>query len=183
MINSLDNKIFFPESDLRELRKLRLAAGTDRSTTRLSFAALMLAPVMELSVRNRVTTPNEFEAIEEYLKEIEHDFELAPKEELEAIGTEMGMLPMIKGTWRPADFHIARNLLAEALDRLTEKEAHAVRNAIAKALLNVARAGGGHLITLHVVDSENRPMIHEIVQSLKLDTTSEGLNLIGKTGG
>jgi hypothetical protein len=182
MINSLDNSQFFDISDIDRLRSLGLWQENHTMPVKLAFAGLMLAPIMQISTMDRATSATEFQAIEEYVRRIEREFELATKENMETIGTEMGMLPMIKGTWGTAKFRAARAMLIWALERLEEQEAHDVRNAIAKGCLDVARAGGAHLLSVHTVDTKEKPLIHEIINDLRLETTAEGPHLLGKTG-
>ena len=182
MINSLDNPNFFsvPESDT--LRSLGLWPDGHTIPSKLAFAGLMLAPVLQISMRDNATSANEFQAIEEYVRRIEHEFELATKEDMESIGTEMGMLPMVKGTWNNSKFGTARSVLGKVLERLDEQEAHDVRNAVARGCLDVARAGGAHLVSVHTVETKEKPLIHEIIYDLQLETTAEGLYLLGKMG-
>jgi hypothetical protein len=180
MLTSLEDSNFFSAADLAELRSFGIEMPT--GDHRLAMAALMLSPLLELSTDDRVTSPSEFEAIEDFLQKLEADFELATLDEIEALGTEMGMLPMVPGSWDRSRFSRTRQLLARSLDRMLEKEAHAVRNAIAAGCLAVATAEGGHLISLHRVSDKEKPLVAEIVESLKLDTTSEGLRLLERAG-
>jgi hypothetical protein len=182
MINSLDNPNFFNAPEPGKLRSLGLWQDGHTTPAKLAFAGLMLAPVMQISMRDSATSPNEFQAIEEYVRHIEREFELATKEDMESIGTEMGMLPMVKGTWDNSKFNAARSLLQAALEHLDEQEAHNVRNAISKGCLDVARAGGAHFLSVHTVETKERPLILNIIHDLRLETTAEGLHLLGKTG-
>jgi hypothetical protein len=101
---------------------------------------------------------------------------------MEALGTEMGILPMVQPTWDKLRYRAARMILGRVLDRLEEKDAHTLRNAIAKACLDVAKASGGHLLNLHHVGAREMPIIQDIAHELKLNTTSEGLSLLAKSG-
>ena len=77
-----------------------------------------------------------------------------------------------------AHFITARMLLAGTLERLSEKEAHHVRSALAQALLEIAQAGSAHFISIHHIDKHERPLLHEIAHDLQLGTTGEGLHLL-----
>lgn len=180
MLTSLEDSTFFSADEISQLREFGLDAPN--ADHRLAVAALMLSPLLELSTEDGVTTPTEFEAIEAFLERLEVEFELATRDELESVGTEMGMLPMVPGGWDRTRFINARTMLGYALDRMQESEAHAVRNAIASGCLAVATAEGSHLISLHRVSTDEQPLLASIVKSLKLDTTSEGLHLLERAG-
>lgn len=177
MLNSLEGSAFFSDDLRSQLRDLGLP-----SAARPALAGLMMAPILELSTDDRVTSPTEFEAIQEYLHRLEEEFELATRDEIEEIGTEMGMLPMVAGSWDRERFKKARTTLAAVLDKLPEEEAHEVRTALAAGCLSVALAEGGHLINLRRVSSEEQPLIARIIDSLKLDRTAEGLHLLERAG-
>jgi hypothetical protein len=182
MINSLENSEFFRDIDVRQLQELGLWHDSNTTPAKLAFAGLMLAPIMEIDLLDNATSATEFQTIEQYLRSIEWQFEIATESDLEDIGTDMGLLPMVKGNWTKEKFKSARGLLAATLERLTEKEAHNVKSAIAKAMLDVARAGSPHIISFHGIDSKEGKLIHEIARDLQLHTTAEGLNLLGKSG-
>jgi hypothetical protein len=164
------------------LRELGLWLDSHTTPAKLAFAGLLLAPVMQLVMSDNATSSAEFEAVEKYVGRIQREFELATRSDLESVGTDMGLLPMLKGTWDTPKFFSARAMLADALGRLKESEAHEVRNEISRAALAVAHAGSPHLISLHMVDEEERKLIHEIARDLQLERSSEGLNLLGKSG-
>lgn len=178
MLNSLEDSAFFSADLTADLRALGLSA----STARQSMAALMLSPLLELSTGDRVTSPTEFEAIENYLRQLEEEFELATRDEMEAIGTDMGMLPMVPGSWDRKKFVDARKVLAKVLRSLPQAEAHEVRSTIAQGCRHVASAEGGSLINLYRVSAGEKPLIAEIVESLELDNTAEGLHLLERAG-
>ena len=177
MLNSLEGSAFFSDELRGQLRDLGLSG-----TPRLILAALMLAPLLELSTDDRVTTPTEFEAIEVYLRRLEEEFELATRDEIEEIGTDMGILPMLPGSWDRLRFAKARTALAAILGKLPEDEAHEIRTAVAGGCLQVALAEGGSLINLRRVSSDEQPLIARIIDSLKLDRTAEGLHLLERAG-
>ena len=181
MLNSFDTKAFFRDDEVARLRELGLWNASYTTPAKLAFAGLMLAPIMEIVVRDSATTAAEFETVENYLRRMEQEFGLATLAEMEAIGTEMGLLPMLKGNWNTPQFSEARSLLAQALTRLSERDADAVRNAISRAALAVARAGSPHMISLHMLDREERDLIQALIQELQLERSSEGLHLLGKS--
>src|SRR6185312_1324986 len=159
------------------LKRLGLPSGSKEGEIREAFAGLMLAPILEVSLADGVTNPNEFEAIETYVLILENDFELCSKERLETLGTTMGMLPFVQSEWSKREFQDARTLLGGILKRLPESDAHRVRNAIAKACLHVATSSGG-IVRFHTVQKNERHVLHDIIESLNLDQCSEGLNLL-----
>jgi hypothetical protein len=181
MLNSLEDGQFFSEYEIDRLGDLGIWKKSHTTPEKLAFAALMLAPIMEVDMMDNMTSPAEFSAIEEFVRRIEDDFELATEEDLESIGTDMGLLPMVQATWDTSNFQTARALLSGALERLTEAEAHHVRNAVAKAALEVARAGSGHIFGIHHIDKHEKPLLHQIVHELRLETTSEGMHLMGQS--
>jgi hypothetical protein len=183
MLNSLDNDQFFSEYEIERLRDLGLWKESHTTPAKLAFGALMLAPIMQIDELDGSTSASEFTAIEEFVHQIESEFEIASEDDLESIGTDMGLLPMVQGNWDTSKFLTARALLSGALERLTEKEAHHVRNAVAKAALSVARAGSGHMINIHHVSKDEKPLLHQIVHELRLETTAEGLHLLDKSSG
>ncbi len=181
MLNSLENEHFFNDDEVERLRQLGLWQDSRTTPARLAFAGLMLAPIMQIVVRDRATTSAEFETVEDYLRRMEDEFGLATMADTESIGTDMGLLPMLEGNWNASKFLEARALLAQALTRLSERDADAVRNAISRAALAVARAGSPHMISLHMLDREERDMINELIRELQLERSSEGLHLLGKS--
>ncbi|HEY3875853.1 MAG TPA: hypothetical protein VGM92_10275 [Candidatus Kapabacteria bacterium] len=181
MINSLENGQFFSEYEIDRLTDLGLWKESQSTPAKLAFAGLMLAPIMQIVMKDGHTSMNEFTAIESFVKRIRLEFELATQEDIDSIGMEMGMLPMVPSTWNDKKFLGARAVLAGMLERLTEREAHQVRNALAKAALDIAKAEGGHLITLRSISKDEKPLIHSIVQELRLQTTGGGLELLDKT--
>ena len=182
MINSLNNPDFFTNSEASTLRTLGLWQEGHTTPVKLALAGLMLAPVMQVTMLDSATSASEFQSVEEYLRRIEREFELATKEDLESLGTDMGLLPMVKGTWDTSKFASARSILAGVLERLEEAEAHGIRNAIARGCRDTAQAGGAHLLSVHTIDAQEKPLLHEIVYDLQLESTAEGLHLLGKAG-
>ena len=182
MLHTLDNKQFFSDAEITELRNLGLWKESHTTPAKLAFAGLLLAPVMEIVLSDNATSNSEFERVQKYLARIEREFAIASSNDLESIGMDMGLLPMVKGSWNKAMFKNARTILAGALDRLKEGEAGRIRGAIATTALEVAQAGSPHLISLHQIDSEEGRRIREIASDLKLETTPEGLHLLGKAG-
>jgi hypothetical protein len=181
MLGSLENGQFFSEYEIDRLKELGLWQESHTTPEKLAFGALMLAPIMQVDMQNRSVSNGEFAVIEDFVRRIEDDFELATEDDLESIGTDMGLLPMVQSTWDTSKYMTARALLAGALERLTEKEAHHVRNAVAKATLDVARAGTGHIIGIHHINRGEKPLLHQIAHELRLETTSEGLHLLGQS--
>ena len=181
MLNSLDNGQFFSEYEIERLRDLGLWQESHTTPGKLAFGGLMLAPVMQVDMSDSLTSAAEFTTIEEFMKRIEVEFEIATEDDLESIGTEMGLLPMVPATWDKDKFLTARAMLSGALERMTEPEANHVRNALSKAILAIARVGSGHILGLHHITKQERPLIHEIVHELRLETTGEGLHLLEKT--
>ncbi|HZK77025.1 MAG TPA: hypothetical protein VFD13_08970 [Candidatus Kapabacteria bacterium] len=181
MLNSFDTKAFFRDDEVEQLRALGLWNASHTTPARLAFAGLMLAPIMQIVVRDSATTSAEFEMVEDYLRRMEGEFGLATMADTESIGTDMGLLPMLKGSWNDAHFMEARTLLAQSLTRLSERDADAVRNAISRAALAAARAGSPHMISLHMLDREEREMINQLIRELQLERSSEGLQLLGKS--
>jgi hypothetical protein len=181
MLNSFDTKAFFRDDEVEQLRALGLWNASHTTPARLAFAGLMLAPIMQIVVRDSATTSAEFEMVEDYLRRMEGEFGLATIADTESIGTDMGLLPMLKGSWDASHFSEARTLLAQSLTRLSERDADAVRNAISRAALAAARAGSPHMISLHMLDREERDMINELIRELQLERSSEGLQLLGKS--
>ncbi len=57
----------------------------------------MLVFHWRIDMHGRTTSMGEFAVIEEFVRRIEDDFELATEDDLDSIGTEMGLLPMVKG--------------------------------------------------------------------------------------
>ncbi|SRR5581483_810015 len=181
MLNSLDKRPFFTDDELARLRTLGLWDESRPSPQRLAFAGLMLCPIMMIVVHDSATTAAEFETVVAYIRTLQREFELASREEIEGMGTDMGLLPMVRGSWTTAQFLEAREILAAALNRFSEPDAHAVRNAISKAALAVARAGSPYLISLHMLDKEERDLIMELIKALDLDKCAEGLHLLEKS--
>ncbi len=181
MLGSLENGQFFSDYEIDRLKELGLWQESHTTPEKLAFGALMLAPIMEVDMQNRSVSMGEFAAIEEFVRTLEDDFELATEDDLESIGTDMGLLPMVQSTWDTSKYLTARALLAGAIERLTEKEAHHVRNALAKGMLDIARAGTGYVIGIHRIQKGERPLLHQIIHELRLETTSEGLHLLGQS--
>ncbi len=176
MLSSLNNT-FYNEPELTQLRALGLwQDGT--APARLAIAGLMLAPIMEIVVHDSATTSAEFESVVKYIRGIQREFELPAHEKIEAIGTDMGLLPMIPGTWRKENFLEARALLKDSMSRLPEAEANAVRTAISRGALAVALAGSSRLISIHSLDREERGLLRELIQALELNKCSEGMQLL-----
>jgi hypothetical protein len=181
MLNSLENGQFFSEYEVARLKELGLWQESHTTPEKLAFGALMLAPIMQVDMHGRTTSMGEFAVIEEFVRRIEDDFELATEDDLDSIGTEMGLLPMVKSTWDTSKFLAARAMLSGALERLTERESHQVRTALAKAVLDVARAESRHIISIHHINKQEKPLLHEIVHELRLETTGEGLHLMDQS--
>ncbi|MDP4199288.1 MAG: hypothetical protein Q8922_12655 [Bacteroidota bacterium] len=180
MLVSLENSQFFGAAEVAELRSLGLWQDSNTTPAKLAFAALLLAPVMQIVVRDDATSTAEFQAMQEYLQKIERDFALASHSDMESIGTDMGLLPMLRGTWDTNMFQRALSLLAAVMSRLSEREADDVRNAISKAALAAVRAGSPHMISFHMVDDKERAMVQDLIHRLKLERSTEGLNLLSK---
>ena len=180
MLTSLNNA-FFKEEEIGRMRALGLWLEPSPAPTKLAFAGLMLAPIMEIVVHDNATTSAEFETVTKYIRTIEREFALASREKIESIGTDMGLLPMVAGTWTTEQYSEARSLLAQALNRLSENDASAVRTAITREILAVALAGSSHLISIHSLDREEREMIRELIRELELDTCVEGMRLLETT--
>lgn len=177
MLHALDEPNFFSESERQALTHLSLADSGDNKAI---FGALMLAPLFELCLADGATTTAEFAVIEDCVKSLERDFELASKEELESVGTTMGLLPFVPSLWKDADFLQARKILAASIERLDEPDQHTVRNWISKRSLQVAEASGGVFHLLSIPRNE-RPILHSVIEDLQLAKSAEGLHLIGKT--
>ena len=179
MLNSLENNQFFSADEISRLHELGLWHSSNHSPVKLAFAALMLSPIMQIDQLDDMTSQSEFTVLGEFVHKMEVDFELASEEDLESIGTDMGMLPMVGGGWKTEQFLLARALLAGAIERLTEEEAHEVRTALARGALDISRAGSGHLINLHTLPNSQRPLLRSIVTELRLGGTAEGLRILG----
>jgi hypothetical protein len=180
MIHELENGAFFSEREQKELAGLGLPSGDGETETREAFGALMLAPLMELSVADGATTSTEFGVLESYIRSLETEFELGTQEKLESLGTSMGLLPFLRGEWKTEHFATARTLLSGILERISERSAHDVRNAISKGCLEVAEASGGLIHIIHSIPADEQSIVHDIIQSLRLDTCAEGLKLVAK---
>jgi hypothetical protein len=176
MLSALEQPDFFSQSDRADL----VALGLDSKSNSSLFAALMISPLLELCAADGATTTAEFAVLEECMKSLEHEFELASKEELESIGTSMGLLPFIPSAWSDEDFLKARKLLSEATLRLSDEGQHSIRNWISKNALHVADASGGIFHLMNIPRNE-RPILHAIIEDLHLSKCAEGLQLIGKT--
>lgn len=177
MIQALENPSFFTDTEKQQLQSINLS-GTAPWSNREVFASLMLASVLELTTADGVTTPAEFQGVEEFLLEIERTFELTTKEKLEGTGATLGMLPFLKTQWPAANYRTARVILGETLNRLEDEDAHAVRNAIARACHHAIRATAGFM-QLAGINEEERTALREVISSLKLDQCAEGLKLLG----
>lgn len=180
MLISLENPQFFGTAEVAELRSLGLWLDSHTTPSKLAMAALLIAPVMQIIVRDDATSTAEFQMMQSYLETIEREMALATQSDMESIGTDMGLLPMLRGTWDTAKFQRARSLLAAVVGRLTEREADLVRNSVSKAALAAVRAGSPHAISFHMVDDEERQMVQDLIRDLKLERSSEGLNLLSK---
>ena len=122
MLGSLENGQFFSEYEIARLKELGLWQESHTTPEKLAFGGLMLAPIMQVDMQNRSVSNGEFAAIEEYVRCIENDFEIATEDDLESIGTDMGLLPMVQSTWNTEKYLSARALLAGAIERLSEKK-------------------------------------------------------------
>lgn len=179
MIQALEDPQFFTETEKQELKSIQLA-GAEPWNNREVFATLMLAAILELTTADGVTTPAEFQEVEEFLVELESKYELTTRERLEGSGASMGLLPFLSTQWPKGYFHIARNILGAALERIDEEDAHAVRNSIAKVCRHAVKATAGFMY-LAGVDKREKTVLDDIISSLKLDQCAEGLKLIGRS--
>lgn len=179
-MQELAENSFFTEEEKSALPTAGLIAPSNETENRAVLAALLLASVVEFSMTDGATTTGEFEIIQEFIDKLEQEFELTNREQLEEIGTEMGMVPFISGDWTREQFKSARMILASALERLPEKNAHQFRAAIAKYVYETAKASGG-LFKITNISTEEEHILHEIARTLKLQTTSEGMHLISRT--
>lgn len=179
-MEALSRPDFFVQEELDTLPSIGIVTPKSSSDRRAVLAALILASAIEVSMTDGATTTGEFEAVEELIDRLETDFELASREKLEEIGTEMGMVPFITGQWSVEQFKKARRILASSLERLDDREAHRIRAIIAKACYEVAQASGGLLKITNISDQEEH-VILEIARTLKLESTAEGLHLISRT--
>ena len=182
MLNSLDTPPFFTPQEIASLREIGLWQESHTTPAKLAYAGLILSPIMQLVMADNATTTAEFEAVQKFVTTMERSFELATRSDIESIGTDMGLLPMLKSTWDNDRFMRARTVLAGTLDRLTEVDAHDVRTEISRAVLSVARAGSSHMISLHMLDKSEREVIHQLVHDLHLEKCAEGLTLMDKAG-
>lgn len=180
MLLSLENSQFFGNAEIEELRKLGLWQDSNTTPSKLAFAGLMIAPIMQIVVRDDATSTAEFQMMQDYLTTLSREFALATMSDMESIGTDMGLLPMLPSSWNLQQFQRARSLLAAVVGRLTEREADMVRNAISKAAYGAVKAGSPHMISFHLVDDEERQMVQDLIHDLKLERSSEGLNLLSK---
>jgi len=179
-MEALSRPDFFTQQELDLLPSVGLQVPKSSSDVRAILAALVLGSVIEVSMTDGATTTGEFEVVEELIEHLEDEFELASRERLQEIGTEMGMVPFIEGQWSREQFRQARMLLAIALDRLDEENAHKLRGVIAKYCYEVAKASGGLLKITNISDQEEH-ILQEIARTLRLETTAEGLHLISRT--
>jgi tellurite resistance protein len=179
-MEALSRPDFFTQQEIDSLPSIGLQVPKNDSDRRAVLAALVLASVLEVSMTDGATTTGEFEVVEELIEHLEDEFELASREKLQDIGTEMGMVPFIEGQWSREQFRKARMILADALERLDDEEAHKLRGVIAKYCYEVAKASGGLLKITNISDEEEH-LLQEIARTLKLETTAEGLHLISRT--
>jgi hypothetical protein len=180
MLISLENPQFFGTAEVGELRNLGLWQDSNTTPVKLAFAGLLMAPIMQIVVRDDATSTAEFQMMQDYIATLSREFALATEGDIESIGTDMGLLPMLRGNWDTQKFQRARSLLAAVVGRLTEREADMVRNAVSKAALAAVRAGSPHMISFHMVDDEERQMVQDLIRDLKLERSTEGLNLLSK---
>src|ERR1043165_9561458 len=180
MLISLENSQFFGTAEVGELRTLGLWHDSNTTPVKLAFAGLLMAPIMQIIVRDDATSTAEFQMMQDYIMVLSRDFALATESDIESIGTDMGLLPMLRGNWDTQKFQRARSLLAAGVGRLTEREADMVRNRVSKAALAAVRAGSPHMISFHMVDDEERQMVQDLIRDLKLERSTEGLNLLSK---
>ncbi len=180
-MRTIEGPGFFTPAERNKLATIHIAHDGSQEGDRRALAALMLSPLLELAVAGGATTTGEFAVIEDNVKRIERDFELTTKEDLETVGTAMGLLPFVTPEWTTADFEKARQLLRDAIGRLSENAQHAVRDFIARGALEVANASGGILHLLNISRNE-RSILHAIIEDLELERCAEGLYLIGKIG-
>src|ERR1035437_6503395 len=99
MLTSLENPQFFGAAEVAELRSLGLWQDSHTTPSKLAFAGLLLAPIMQIVVRDYATLSAALQMMQEFLETFEREFALAPKSDMEEIGTEMGLLPMLRATW------------------------------------------------------------------------------------
>ena len=179
MLTSLDHNGFFTQDETIRLASLGLwSAAAGRRASHLAMGGLMLAPVMQIVVRDNATTAAEFASVRGFLGRLEGELGLATLTDLEQIGTSMGLLPMLPATWGKTEFSEARCLLAAALDRLGADDAVAARNILAEAALDVARAGSPHAISLRMVDDAERTMLRALIDELHLERSPQGMALL-----
>jgi len=170
---------FFTAENATQLKTIGLPLDGSEECERLTLAGLIIAPLLELSTADGATTTSEFAVLEESIKRIEREFELATKEDIESLATPMGLLPIMNPEWKEADFTLARSILADVLSRCEEEGHHAIRNFIASGALLVADASGG-LLHLLTISRNERSILHVIIEDLGLSECAEGLHLIGK---
>jgi hypothetical protein len=179
-MEALSRPDFYTTDELAALPGIGIITPETSSDRRSVLGALILASVLEVTTTDGSTTTSEFEVVEELIDHIERDFELTSREKLEDIGTEMGMVPFITGVWTKEQFRQAREILATALDRLEDDDAHKIRSMIAKYLYEAAKASGG-LLKINNISDEEEHIIAEIARTLKLGSTAEGIHLISRT--
>jgi hypothetical protein len=179
-MEALSRPDFYTIEELTALPGIGIITPETSADRRSVLAALILASVIEVTMTDGATTTGEFEVVEEMIDKLEREFELTSREKLEEIGTEMGMVPFITGVWSKEQFRQAREVLAAALERLDEEDAHRIRSLIAKHLYEAAKASGG-LLKINNISDEEEHIIAEIARTLKLGNTAEGIHLLSRT--
>ncbi|HET6511013.1 MAG TPA: hypothetical protein VFH43_02390 [Candidatus Kapabacteria bacterium] len=179
-MEALSRTDFFTTEELAAFPSFGMISPQSTTDRKSMLAALVLATVLEVSMTDGATTTGEFEVAEELIDHLEREFELTSREKLEDIGTEMGLVPFITGQWSREQFKQARHVLAAALDRLDEEDAHRLRALIAKYCYEVAKASGGLFKITNISDDEENVLV-DIAKTLKLGTTAEGIHLISRT--
>ncbi len=179
-MEALSRPDFYTTDELAKLPAIGIVTPETTSDRRSVLAALILASVIEVTMTDGATTTGEFEVVEELIDQLERNFELTSRENLEEIGTEMGMVPFITGVWSKEQFRESREILAATLDRLPEDDAQKIRSLIAKHCYEAAKASGG-LLKINNITDEEEHVIAEIARTLKLGSTAEGIHLISRT--
>ncbi len=179
-MEALSRPDFYTIEELAALPAIGLSTPETTSERRAVLGAMILASLIEVTMTDGATTTGEFEVVEELIDQLEQNLELTSRENLEEIGTEMGMVPFISGVWSREQFRQSREILAASLDRLDEVSSHKIRSLIAKYCYEAAKASGGLLKINNITDEEEHILV-EIAKTLKLGSTAEGIHLISRT--
>jgi hypothetical protein len=179
-MEALSRPDFYTTEELAAFPAIGLITPDTSSERRAVLGAMILGSVIEVTMTDGATTTGEFEVVEELIDQLERSLELTSRENLEEIGTEMGMVPFISGVWSREQFRKSREILAASLERLGEEDAHKIRALIAKYCYEAAKASGGLLKITNISDDEESILV-EIAKTLKLGTTAEGIHLLSRT--